>query len=390
MKTGTSGSTKAAPDVRLTGFADRAPLAQAWVWLDAACIAPGREFLPPEDAAGRVLAADVPVQGDLPPDAVVAADGYAVRAADTEGASAYNPLSLILSEAAGAGRACRVAAGTSLPRGSDAILTFEAATCIGPETLEVLEPAVQGDGITPRGSLARSGEIALAAGRRLRPHDLALLRMLGIDQVSVRRCPRVKLVIAGPKGGQKEALGPMLRALVTRDGGMPAEARHATLAGAIAASGQAGVILVAGRSSAGEDDLAAPALVEAGGTLALHGIALRPGGSSGFGRLGAVPVLLLPGDPLGCFAAYELLAGRLIRQIAGLPVGLPYPTRELPLGRKIVSPIGFTDMVQMAVSEGVAAPIGSIWRTSGFVVVPQAREGHAEGEMVRVHLYDPA
>jgi molybdopterin molybdotransferase len=374
----------------LTGFADRAPLAQAWAWLDAACIAPGCEFLSPEDAVGRVLAADVPVQSDLPPGAVVAADGYAVRAADTEGASAYNPLPLILSEAAGAGRACRVAAGTSLPPGSDAILTFEAATCTGPETLEVLEAAAQGDGVTPRASLARSGEVALAAGRRLRPQDLALLRMLGIARVSVRRRPTVRLVIAGPKGVQMEALGPMLRALVTRDGGVPAEAGHATLAGAIAAAGEAGVILVGGRSSAGEDDQAAAALMEAGGTIALHGIAVRPGGSSGLGQLGAVPVLLLPGDPLACFAAYELLAGRLIRQIAGLPVGLPYPTRDLPLGRKIVSAIGFTDMVQMVVSEGVAAPIGSVWRASGFVVVPQAREGYAEGETVRVHLYDPA
>ena len=92
-----------------------------------------------------------------------------------------------------------------------------------------------------------------------------------------------------------------------------------------------------------------------------------------------MPVLLLPGDPLACFAAYELLAGRLIRHIAGLSAALPYPTREIVLGRKIVSAIGLTDMVQMVVSEGVAAPIGSACRASGFVVVPEAREGYREG-----------
>ncbi len=190
----------------------------------------------------------------------------------------------------------------------------------------------------------------------------------------------------------------MLRALVMRDGGLPVAARDAILAGAIAAPDEADAILVAGRSSAGEDDLAAAALVEAGGAIALHGIALRPGGSSGLGRLGTVPVLLLPGEPLACFAAYELLAGRLIRQIAGFPAGLPYPTCEFALGRKIVSAIGFTDMVQIAVRDGVAAPIGSVergglppaCRASGFVVVPEALEGYREGEVVCVHLYDPA
>ncbi|MGH7211217.1 MAG: molybdopterin-binding protein, partial [Acetobacteraceae bacterium] len=395
---GAMNGTRGVSDVRLTGFAERAPLAQAWAWLDAACIAPGQEMLPPEDAAGRVLTADVAAHGDLPSGAVAAVDGYAVRAADTEGASAYNPLPLILSAAAGTGRACRVAAGATLPLGSDAILTFDAATCATPAKLEVLEPVAQGDGVAPRGSLARSGAVALAAGRRLRPQDLGLLRMLGVMRVPVLRRPPVRLVVAGPKGSQPEALGPMLRALVARDGGMPVAAGGATLATAIAASDQAGVILVAGRSSAGEDDLAAAALVEAGGAVAMHGIALRPGGSSGLGRLGAVPVLLLPGEPLACLAAYELLAGRLIRQIAGFPAALPHPTREFALGRKIVSAIGFTDMVQVAIAGGLAAPIGSVeggglpasCRAAGFVVVPERREGHAEGETVRVHLYEPA
>ncbi len=355
-------------------------------------------MLSPEDAAGRVLAADVMVPDDLPPVAVAAVDGYAVRAADTEGASAYNPLRLILSAMAGPGRACRVAAGSLLPPGSDAILTFDADTCAAPAMLEVLEPAAQGDGVAPRGSLARSGAVALAAGRRLRAQDLGLLRMLGFTRVPVLRRPPVPLVIAGPKGAAPDALGPMLRALVARDGGVPAEAGGATLAGAIAASDQAGIILVAGRSSLGEDDVAAAALVEAGGAIALHGIALRPGGSSGLGQLGAVPVLLLPGEPLACFAAYEFLAGRLIRNLAGLPAQLPYPTRNLPLGRKIVSAIGFADMVQIAVADGLAAPIGAAeggglsacCRAAGFVVVPERLEGHAEGETVRVHLYDPA
>ena len=317
-----------------------------------------------------------------------AVDGYAVRAADTEGASAYNPLPLILSAAAGAGRAWRVVAGTILPPGSDAILTFDAATCAGPETLEVLQPAAQGDGVVPRGSLARSGAVALPAGRRLRPQDLALLRMLGIARVLVLRRPVVRLVIAGPKGAQAEALGPMLRGLVMRDGGMPAAAGGATLAGAIAASDHAGVILVAGRSAAGADDVAAAALVEAGGALALarH----RPAA----GRVERARASRGRAGPAAAGRAARLLRRLRVAGRAPDPAAspdfrsqLPHPTRELPLGRKIVSAIGFTDMVQIAVADGVAAPIGAAkggglpaaCRAAGFVVVPETREGYARG-----------
>lgn len=381
------------PDIRLAGFADRTPLAQAWRWVDAAGVARGHESIAAEDAAGRVLAEAVTAGTDLPPADLAAADGYAVRAADTEGASAYNPLPLDVSGAAGG---CLVSAGATLPPGCDTILEFGAVSRLGADRAEVLEPVAQGEGVAARGSMIRAGTVALAAGRRLRPQDLALLAALGVARVAVLRRPLVGLAIAGPKPGGADQLGPMLRALIARDCGVAAGPSPTGLKHAIAEAGVADIILIAGRSGAGEDDIAALTLAEAGGALALHGIALRPGGSSGLGRLGAVPVVLLPGDPLACLAAYDMLAARLIRRIAGLSMELPYRVEPLRLRRKIVSSIGFTDVVPIAVTDGMAAPAGSVesghlatvWRAAGFVMVAETLEGYPVGDIVPVHLYD--
>jgi molybdopterin molybdotransferase len=275
-------------------------------------------------------------------------------------------------------------------------LEFGAVSRIGADRAEVLEPAAQGEGISARGSLIRAGTVALAAGRWLRPQDLALLAALGVARVAVLRRPLIWLAIAGPKTGGVDQLGPMLRALIARDGGVSAEGDRAGLKAAIADAGAADVVLIAGRSGAGEDDIASLTLAEAGGALALHGIALRPGGSGGLGRLGHAPVVLLPGDPLACLAAYDMLAGRLIRRIAGLSTELPYRIDSLKLSRKIVSLIGFTDIVPVIVTDGAAAPAGSVesghlatvCRAAGFVMVAETSEGYPAGDIVPVHLYN--
>lgn len=253
-----------------------------------------------------------------------------------------------------------------------------------------------------RGSMIKAGTPVLTAGRRLRPSDLAQIAALGITQALVWRCPRVGLVIAGPKAQAADGLGPMLRALIVRDGGIPEggiapEGSGVSLQAAIAAAAEADIIVVAGRSGAGEDDVAAISLAAAGGTLEMHGMAMRPGSSSGLGILGTVPVILLPGDPPACLSAYDLLASRLIRRIAGFSRQPPYRIVTLPLRRKIVSAVGFTDIVPVAVSADGVTPIGSVdrinlaaaCRAAGFVVVPETLEGHPAGEIVSIHLYDP-
>ncbi|HEX7388534.1 MAG TPA: molybdopterin biosynthesis protein [Acidiphilium sp.] len=376
-------------DIRLRGFADLALLAEAWHWLDATPAPLVHETIGISDAAGRILAETVTAGSDLPSADTATTDGYAVNATETEGASAYNPLVFSLSSTGSTPCACPVVAGSALPAGYDAILDFGAISQVGQNRMEILAPASPGDGVAPRASTIRAGATALAAGRRLRPQDIALLGVLGIAELRVIRRPRVALTVAGPKTGTADALTPMLRALIVRDGGQPVQANSA-----------ADVILIAGRSGAGGDDIAALDLIAAGGTMTLHGIAIRPGISSGCGTLGLGPgpVILLPGDPPACLAAYDLLAGRLIRRLAGLPAELPYRAVSLPLGRKIVSMIGLADIVPVIIANGTATPAGAagacpltaFTRADGFVMVPETLEGHAAGDTVRIYLYDPA
>jgi molybdopterin molybdotransferase len=193
----------------------------------------------------------------------------------------------------------------------------------------------------------------------------------------------------------------MLGSLIGRDGGVvesmiPGTGQREEFARSLAAP-DADLILVAGRTGTGRDD-EAPLVVAEIGELAIHGIALRPGGSAGMGVVGNTAVLLLPGDPLACLCAYELFAGRLVRRIAGRSPELPYPVREAEVGRKMVSAIGIVDVYRVCLVNGRAEPLGSAdsggltsaVRADGFVVVPAPLEGYAPGARVPVHMYGAA
>jgi molybdopterin molybdotransferase len=356
-----------------------------------------------------VIAELISAPVDIPVMDCAAVDGYALRSVETEGATDYNPLPFALGEplnepnyALPLAGAVMVSAGASLPGGADAVLPFDATQLRG-GVLEIFAAVAAGSGVERRGQHAWAGTTLIETGRILRPQDVGLLASVGIDRVRVVRLPRVRLVIAGPKtfshgSSAGDAVGPMLCALVRRDGGeaedMHAEEPHCdALAEAIAAPG-ADVILVAGRTGTGADDVAPLALAKVG-ELAIHGIALRPGSSAGMGLRGTTPVLLLPGDPLACLCAYELLAGRLIRRFAGAAPELPHRVRVAEVGRKIVSAIGFVDVCRVRLIEGRVEPVASAEfgalassvRADGFVVVPASLEGYAPGTQVKVHLF---
>ena len=209
-----------------------------------------------------------------------------------------------------------------------------------------MEPAAPGDGVEAKGAAWRRGLTVAPAGRRLSPLDLARAAEAGLRQLEVWRRPEVCLLVPGakPDGGAADVLDPLLSGLIARDGG---SARRipvtAGIAQALRALGPADLVLVAGRSGCGGDDDAAPALAAAG-HVDVHGIAIAPGGSAGLGSIGKLPVVLLPGEPLACLAAYELLAGHGVRRLAGLPAMLPHPRRRARLAAKIASQVGTTEL----------------------------------------------
>ena len=393
-------------EASLSAFSDRAPLSAAWAWLDARPAPSAREMVPLAACAGRVLAEPVIINGEKSRRPRAVLNGYAVRSSDCDGAGAYNPLMLRLLEqgapALAFATASPIVSGWSLPSGADAVLPLEAAQLADAGTLEVLAPVQPGTGIDRADW--RDGTAVLDQGRRIGPLEVACLATLGIEHVAVSRRPRVAIVVPGAKSGP-DALTPMLSALLDRDGALAGAipvlgAGERALAAALSASRSGfDVVLIAGRGGAGPDDFAPLALQLAGGNLALHGLALCPGDASGLGTLpgdgtGLVPVVLLPGDPPACLAAYDMLAARLVRRLPGSATVLPYAVAEFELERKIVSVISVVEVVPVRLTAGRAVPIGAgggLPRAAcadGFVIVPETSEGYPEAARVGVHLYN--
>jgi len=255
----------------------------------------------------------------------------------------------------------------------------------------------------------RVGVEVLTVGRQLRPQDVAVLASLGFAEAPVIRAPRVRLLITGnelvPPGELRqehqiyEANSYLLRGLVTRDQGELESVQRlrddpGVLRSALNAGG-ADVILISGGSSVGREDHA-PRLLAELGTLAIHGIAMRPSSPAGMGQIGDSLVFLLPGNPVSCLCAYDFFAGRAIRQCGGRDPAWPYRQLRATLARKLVSEVGRTDYCRVRVTEiGVeplslsgASILSSTTRADGFVVVPEASEGYAPGDTVDVWLYD--
>jgi molybdopterin molybdotransferase len=352
------------------------------------------------EAAGRVLAQDSAAPADIPAEARSARDGYAVQAADTLGAGDYNPLPLQLVPATlpvERGCAARVADGDPLPPGADAVLSIEQGDARG-AVLEVRVSLPCGDGVIAAGEECAAGELLLSAGRRLRPQDLARLALAGLTEVSVQRRPRVFLALAGHF--DIDADSPLLAALINRDGGQLTGTRPVSDETAlidVLQQSDADLILVAGGTGRGPQDFALDALHRCG-AVHLDGVAIHPGGGVVLGQTADAirPVLLLPGAPLACLCAYDLIAARVLRRLSGRPSALPYRRRALTLRRKIASSIGRLELARLRITGDTAEPIATAdGRTlataihaDGFLLIPEQSEGYPPGSRIEPYLYD--
>jgi molybdopterin molybdotransferase len=415
MKDSNSGAND---DVRMRGFARRHTVAAALAWVDEQIPPPGSMLLALRLASGRVLATDVVSSVDVPAFDRATMDGYAVIADSTEGATAYNrlPLTVVGDSLPGRpfeapvarGQAVRIMTGAPLPRGCDAVLPAEwiEDDATGP-LIGALAAVSPGKNVSRCGEDIVRGTTLLRSGRVLRPQDLGVLSSVGIAEVPVFRQPRVRLVVTGnellPSGSRPQgyciadANGPMLQALVERDGGnvdFPGVVPDESDAILEALRADADVVIVSGGSSVGIEDLA-PALVAQLGELAIHGIAMRPSSPTGLGRIGQRIVFLLPGNPVSCLCAYDFFAGRAIRALGGRQNAWPYRPVRGRLMRKISSPIGRLDYARVQFADGVVEPLSvsgasvlsSTTRADGFVIVPDDSEGFASGADVEVWLY---
>jgi molybdopterin molybdotransferase len=374
------------------------------------------------DAHGRVPAEPVRAPHDLPGFARSTVDGYAVRAADTYGASEGLPSYLDVTGAVAMGRAPDVTVapgravtmptGGVLPDGADAVVMVEHTQEAMPGTIEVVRPAAPGDGLVRADEDARAGDELLPAGRPLRPQDLGLLAAAGVTDVLVFGRPRVAIVSTGDEvvdpataelavGQVRDASAVALAALVREAGGEPdprgivPDDPEALTAALRAAVETADMVVVSAGSSVGARDETAAAVAQLGEPgIWTHGIALRPGKPTLLADCGGVPVIGLPGNPRSALVVFRLVGMPVVRLVGGMTDPPPEPRVRARLERDIPSAAGRLDVVQVAVRDGVARPLfgasallSILTAADGYVVVPDDATGLGAGTEVDVTLY---
>ena len=373
-------------------------------------------------AAGRVPAAPVRAPHDLPGFARSTVDGYAVRAADTYGASEGLPSYLDVTGAVAMGRAPQVAVasgnavamptGGVMPAGADAVVMVEHTQEAMAGTIEVVRPVAPGEGLVRADEDAPEGAELVPAGRPLRPQDLGLLAAAGVTVVRVRARPRVAIVSTGDEvvepgtaeleaGQVRDATAVALAALVRDAGGEPdargivpddADALARVLRDAVATSD---VVVVSAGSSVGARDETSAAVAGLGAPgIWAHGIAIRPGKPTLMADCGGVPVIGLPGNPRSALVVFRLIGVPVVRRVGGMTDPPADPVAHARLGRDVPSAAGRLDIVQVTLRDGVAAPLfgasallSILGAADGYVVVPDEATGLPAGTEVEVTLY---
>jgi molybdopterin molybdotransferase len=384
--------------------------------------------VPLGDALGAVLGAPVVAGEPVPPFANTAMDGYAVRAADTRGASAASPVELRVAgevragtageEPVRPGQAVRIMTGAPVPPGADAIVPVEVteAGAGDPPVVRILAEARPGDHVRPAGGDLRAGDEVFTAGTVLGPAHIGVLASLDVAAVPVHRRPRVAVVSTGDElvergplapGQIRDSNRPLLRALVAEAGATPVDLGVArddeadVRARMEAAVDSCDALVTSGGVSVGDYDYVKLVLerlaAERGGGFRWSQVAIKPAKPFAFGTVGGVPVFGLPGNPVSAHVSFELFARPALRRLAGhahldrpriravAPGGLARrPDGKLHLDRVRVAggPAGFT-----AVRSGVQASnvLSGMAGANGLALVPDG-EGVPPGGSVEVML----
>jgi molybdopterin molybdotransferase len=384
------------------------------------------EEIPTEAALGRVLAQDVRAPEALPSFPRASVDGYAVRAADTFGASASLPSYLSLvgevpmgtspAFALAAGQAALVHTGGMLPSGADAVVMLEDTQPAAPAEIEVLRSASVGSNVIQRGEDLEPGDLALPGGLLLRPQEIGGLLALGILRLDVVQRPRVALLATGDEvipPSRSPALGEirdinslMLASLVSSAGGEPSplgilpDSRSALEEALRRAIPNHDLVIITAGSSASTRDLTSEAFAGLGqpGVL-VHGLAIKPGKPTILAVAQATPLIGLPGNPVSALIVAHALVVPMIRHLLGLPPARTTPRLRARLTASIPSEAGRTDYqpVRWELREGevFAEPvfgksnlIFTLVRAGGVVRVPPEVTGLSAGSVVDVMLFD--
>lgn len=384
-------------------------------------VSPRSETVSIDEAHGRVLAADITSGEDIPQFPRSLVDGYAVSAKDTYGAKETSPALLgVAGEirigeetdmVLGDGSSIYLSTGSMVPGGADGVVMQEFVRRMD-DAIEVTRGVFKGENICFKGEDVRKGEVVLTAGTRLGPFHVGTLAALGISRIPVFTRPVVGLISSGdeivdidaepPPGKIRDINRYTLSGLLGKRWaqvsfhGIAADSM-ADITSKLLSSKDSDLILISAGSSKGARDYVTAAVEQIGGSILFHGINIKPGKPTIFGDLGGKPIFGLPGHPASCVLAAVRFVLPLLARLEGEKDYLPF-TATACLSTNIPSSYGIEEFVRVRLEResgrllavpvfSKSAVISSLAGASGYVIVPEGREGLETGDEVEVHLF---
>jgi molybdopterin biosynthesis enzyme len=322
-------------------------------------------------ALDRTLADDIAVKQPMPEAALALRDGWALRSDSTTDASSYAPAPIPA--------AVRIETGQPLPSDADAVALLDTVGMRADE-MQALTPVAPGEGVLSPGADLPKGAIILPAGRQLRPLHVALLALSGMASVAIRE-PRLRIARARPlPDPMTDAVIECIEQAVRCGGGrFVKDEVNAPLSHALTQA-DADAVIVVGGTGCGRNDNAVATLAAAG-KVEVHGVALTPGETAGFGMARDRPILLLPGRLDAALAVWHVLGRAMLARLAA---NAEQPCmRTAKLTRKVPSNAGLSELVPVR-CEGLFAdplasgyaPISALAQANGWLLVPSGSEGY--------------
>lgn len=375
-----------------------------------------------DESSGRIAADDILAHENIPPFPRSLVDGFAIKVKDAQGAKETNPALLYykgeirIGEETKAvlddGSCIYISTGAMMPEGADGVVMQEYTRRMG-DAVEITKTIHKGENICFTGEDIKLGSTVLTKGKRLNPFDLGVLSALGIADTWVFKTLKIALISSGdeiisidklPAPGQIRDINRYTVINTLRRTGAdisfigiahddPEDIKEHLLR-----ARQHSMILVSGGSSKGERDYITASIEQLGGKILFHGVNIKPGKPTIFASLWEKPVFGLPGHPVSCIMALTRFVLPLVRRLQG-ETGTEEKKTTGKLTNNIPSSYGIEEYVRVTFTydeEGCkitplfakSSVISSLSRASGYVIVPEGREGFEQGDAAVAYYFE--